>query len=426
MSDATGEGASRTIVVLIHGIGFAKVGDLAPALDMLKLAQNQVSIDANWNVIAAADYSDTLSFDQLSKLFRSIDGTARLRPQWEGKRPSLWINLIEFVIDICDLFSTLVLWLVPIIAFIGLFYSFSEAKWDLGLLHMTRAYISLYFTILAGAAVLVILSLIMRVGVGTLSRAMHLLIVFLRPIIVVFYLYMALINRRAHDNPISAILAAFYLVGGACFLIALILPSHTWRLEVMGLLILAFLLAPLIVSRFLAPGLKLMLDVLLYISDARYRNSILDALDAHVTSAEPDRETATLVIIGHSLGSVIAADFLMDRVSPGRFSAVTLVTAGSPISRLFQRIFPDHLIPGTVGEIIRHASERAAFRWLNYYRKYDGVGARLDLPPMATCIESVSPYISDPLRSHIGYWTEPQFHAFVRSNWRAGESADGQ
>ena len=426
MPEATGDETPRTILVLIHGIGFAKVGDLAPALEALKLTPNQVSIDANWNVIAAADFSETLSFDQLAKLFRSIDGTARLRPQREGKRPSRWIAPIELVIDLCDLFSTLALWLVPIVAFTGLFYGFSEAKWNLGLQQLTREYIALYFVILAGAAILLVLSLVLRVGAGTLARAMHLLIVFLRPPIVFFYLYMVLVNRQGHDNPFSTMLAAGYVVGGACLLVVLILPDDSWRLELMGLLVLAFVLAPLIVSRLLAPGLKLSLDVLLYISVALYRNSILDALDAQISGAESGGERARLVIVGHSLGSVIAADYLVDRVSPGRFSAITLVTAGSPIVRLFQRIFPDHLIPGTISEIVSRASEQATFRWLNYYRKYDGVGARLGLPLGTACIESTSPYISDPLRSHIGYWTEPQFHAFVTANWRTGESADGR
>ena len=414
------------MVVLIHGIGFAKVGDLAPAFGALKLARNQISIDANWNVIAAAEYSDTLSFDQLSTLFRSIDGTARLRPQWERKRPSLLNQMIEFGIDLSDLFSTLVLWLVPIISFVGILFSLSEPKWDFDLLHISRIYTSLYLVMLGIALLLFSMSLLLRVRTVIMARSMHLLIVFLRPPIVALYLYMVLINRRGHDNPFNTLLAAFYVVGGACFLIALILPSDSWRLGLMGLAVLAFVLAPLIVSRLLAPGLKLILDVLLYISDARYRNSILDALDAQITGADSDQDTSTLVIIGHSLGSVIAADYLVNRVAPGGFPAITLVTAGSPISRLFQRIFPEHLIPGTVGEIIRHASVKADFRWLNYYRRYDGVGARLDLPSAANCIEQVSPYLSDPLRSHIDYWKEPQFHEFVRSNWRVGERGDAR
>lgn len=405
------------VLTLIHGIGFTKRGDLDPAMKALALSRSQVSVDANWNVIAAADYSETLTFRQLAKLFGALDRTACLRPTWiDLTERGEWLT--ESAIDLFDLVCTIIFWLLPVAGCFVLLSALYETRWDAPLVPVVREYVWLYPRLLGGATALAGLLWAVHAAPLTRARTIHVLIAILRPLIVLSYLYMVATNRRSYDNPFSILIVAFYLVGGACGAVFFLVADESMRIQLIALLLVAFLAGPQLVGALMAPALKLMLDILLYVSDDAYRTSILDALERQIGDASSQLERPTLVIIGHSLGSVIAADFVVSRLKPGQFSAITLVTAGSPISRMFQHIYPDHLIPRCHENIAKRAAACGNFKWLNYYRRFDGVGARLDLPSGQSFVEAVSPLISDPLRSHTGYWSEPEFHAFVADHWQ--------
>ena len=102
-------------------------------------------------------------------------------------------------------------------------------------------------------------------------------------------------------------------------------------------------------SRLISAPLKLARDIFNYIGDVEQRARIQDKLNGAV-----DRLPAGIhvILVGHSLGSVIALDSLCNSGVWARFESVSLVTAGSPIFRFFQRFFPGLFFPREAGRLL--------------------------------------------------------------------------
>jgi hypothetical protein len=156
-----------------------------------------------------------------------------------------------------------------------------------------------------------------------------------------------------------------------------------------------------LLSKWISGPLEVTLDIARYLCDPRCRAGVQRALDERIRSIPAD---ARIVLLAHSLGSVIAVDSLINSsVWRGR-EAVVLVTLGSPIRRAFVRFFPGFLFPAGVPDTGRLARTRVgSLRWINVYRRLDFVGQNLDLPPDVGIDVPTRQW-----RGHAGYWNDDQ------------------
>jgi hypothetical protein len=151
---------------------------------------------------------------------------------------------------------------------------------------------------------------------------------------------------------------------------------------------------------FFAP-LKILADVVLYLGDDEYRRSLIDALAAELLALS-DQDT-DLILVTHSLGTVIAADTLREIVGL-RSSQVTFITAGSPLTRLFNRFFPARY-PDVKCLLRQFEASVPNFRWINVYRPFDPIGGSLGLP--AQCEVSTKQKFKLLMGAHSNYWSDP-------------------
>jgi pimeloyl-ACP methyl ester carboxylesterase len=155
------------------------------------------------------------------------------------------------------------------------------------------------------------------------------------------------------------------------------------------------------------PLVKVTSDVACWIGDARYRNELRVALAEHLALLKLGAQDH-LVLFAHSLGSVIAVDYLLRGTSPITAGRVTLVTLGSPLLRLIYRFYAN-----LIGHPREAASELAChvpeFAWVNIFRNYDFIGSQLQLGPpdqgsLDACTNQRYLY---GLGGHVGYWSDP-------------------
>ncbi len=149
------------------------------------------------------------------------------------------------------------------------------------------------------------------------------------------------------------------------------------------MVIAAFLLfsagAIVLISRPFFAAFKLIAEVLLWLGDPLYRKRLRLALSSAIRDIA--REDEDLLLIGHSLGTVLLVDVLIAEVIRGRHFAtnrIRLVTFGSPLKRLmskcFLEIFPK---PSVIVDALIEA--HSDFCWINAYRPWDFVSRDLDL-----------------------------------------------
>jgi len=143
----------------------------------------------------------------------------------------------------------------------------------------------------------------------------------------------------------------------------------------------------------------------------------------------------SIVLVSHSLGTVISTDVLRNERGEKGPSNVYLVTAGSPIRRFIQPLMPSRApdVRELAASLTTDSPPRIR-RWLNVYRLFDYVGQALtywalplDLLPLperwlpAARRSSESRLISDhllrpryrPPMTHGNYWRDRRFVRFV-------------
>ncbi|XHC26743.1 hypothetical protein ABWH91_05320 [Phycisphaerales bacterium ac7] len=160
-----------------------------------------------------------------------------------------------------------------------------------------------------------------------------------------------------------------------------------------------------IARKWITPLAKRIADIVRYRGNSNYRDHVHS--DVRTVVHALDRSTR-LVLCGHSLGSVIAVDFIRrhhDLVE--EFAGVELVTGGSPLRRFMARFF-SHAYPRPTNLLQTILGAHAEFRWVNVYRKWDPIGSILGLPAgldRRADDRGVPPRLG--LRAHGDFWGDP-------------------
>ncbi|GIH26440.1 hypothetical protein Aph01nite_47500 [Acrocarpospora phusangensis] len=116
----------------------------------------------------------------------------------------------------------------------------------------------------------------------------------------------------------------------------------------------------------------------------------------------------TVVISGHSQGSVIAAAVVL-QLDPADRAATRLLTHGSPLRRLYARFFPTYFDLTTLHEV------RAATTWQNLYRNSDPIGGPVVTDIDLAVWDPVSPPLDSPIRGHIDYYVDDDYRTALDS-----------
>ena len=168
-----------------------------------------------------------------------------------------------------------------------------------------------------------------------------------------------------------------------------------------------------LVQKWYSGPIKVILDIARYVGDPRYRQRTLVRLDEFAR----DRQEGSndLILVAHSLGSIIALDYLRNwrAADPGR--RVWLITLGSPYRRSFLTWLPGVLFEQDTSQTAAAIGEKfRAFHWLNVFRPWDYIGKSLRLAASGAGLDrSTGQYWR--INGHAGYWSDPAALRTIRA-----------
>jgi hypothetical protein len=159
-----------------------------------------------------------------------------------------------------------------------------------------------------------------------------------------------------------------------------------------------------LVQKWYSGPIKVLLDIARYVGDARYRRRTLVRLDQFVL--ERQEGSNDLVIVAHSLGSIIALDYLRNWRGADTERRVWLITLGSPYRRSFLTWLPGVLFETSTRQTAAAISGKfRAFYWLNVFRPWDYIGKSLKLEASGAGLDrSTGQY--GRINGHAGYWSD--------------------
>ena len=157
--------------------------------------------------------------------------------------------------------------------------------------------------------------------------------------------------------------------------------------------------------------LDLALDLPLYLGEprgSRIRKVVTDRI------MEAMAKTGSVVLIGHSLGSVIAYDVTKWNIEQGNpLKIKTLITMGSPLKWVTDVRRAEDWEVGPIGPT---TLSLPGVRWINIYDREDPIALKDELPDTMFCdvenvqIESGKTFIE----AHTCYWTHSEVVSVVR------------
>lgn len=223
---------------------------------------------------------------------------------------------------------------------------------------------------------------------------------------------------------------ALSLFGLFAFFLTWILPAagpiysiwdEYWLVPYFAFVAVSVIILQLLHSRFGADWfvgpIKVVLDIFRYLGNPPYRKDILEKLDAFVV--DKSSGSASLVVVAHSLGSVIALDYLLNECKPASDRDVWLLTMGSPYRRFFLSLFPRLLFyrkTSTTATVI--AKKFRSFHWLNIYRPWDPIGKSLGLCKALAGLDVDTEQWRRP-NGHGNYWKDPVVAEWVSRVWKS-------
>lgn len=223
-----------------------------------------------------------------------------------------------------------------------------------------------------------------------------------------------------------ASMALFYLYGSA------FLPTVVLKMSGAGAAFAAvvFLLIAAIVTMPLLIFIQMARDVTHYLAMTSVVNgggaafNATNRLRRYLEQACDDKNNSRVVLVSHSLGTVITTDalqaFAASRSTPA--VPILLITAGSPLRRLLHRFIPNRFAhPADIYQSIR-ANPNIQFAWVNAYRPFDYIGQNLSYSfwlPLRFIykLSAEKPRINERLLQpaihwrlfHANYWNDPRF-----------------
>jgi hypothetical protein len=130
-------------------------------------------------------------------------------------------------------------------------------------------------------------------------------------------------------------------------------------------------------------------------------------IDALVRGGSRDLRETTVVVTAHSQGSVLALAALDGLRGQDWLDNVSLVTHGSPITRLYVRLFPAHM----VDPIERVLDALYQERWVNLYRLTDPIGGAITgetvIGVHGSWVPGTGRPLTDRLPDHTDTWSDP-------------------
>jgi hypothetical protein len=434
-----GPGAASTFIVTVHGIGpYASHGathKLVEALGpALVAALNATPVDFNWYEIVEAERDGS---EKVRQLAASILEAAHLSSEAQVGAAGYLVRGAGFLFEALFKLSLLsvpvcillLISAVPLYVGLGAF-GLAERGASLALHWIVVLWTLTADFLVTGLVLSALLRVIgLRLFAATLLR--RLILVVLQPVVPVMY-RLGDTNTRQWLRGL-AYFAVFYgfVAGGIGWwspdAAAQYSGLNFTNLSITAGALFTFYLVGLGISKVINVPVKLARDIFNYIGDARHRAIIQDGLRRNVEEqcghgAEISRG-AHLILVGHSLGSVIALDSLCNSSLWARFASISLVTCGSPIHRCFQRFFPGLYFPrDAAGCIGRIQSRSQTVRWLNVFRagllRGDPVGQALfshggsgtDLP--------VYQRARILMKAHLDYWDDPEVLKSVAGSWQ--------
>ncbi|HKV78809.1 MAG TPA: hypothetical protein VJP02_11735 [Candidatus Sulfotelmatobacter sp.] len=164
---------------------------------------------------------------------------------------------------------------------------------------------------------------------------------------------------------------------------------------------------------------KLTADVARYIGLAKYRAAIIQQLDKQIQNTLHD-ENSELLLITHSLGTVIATDYLSQLIAAGsELKNITVITMGSPLERFFARFF-SQLYPSPEEFSTFFASHIRTFIWINIFRKHDPIGSKIGNPESLIENHQIEEELGW-LEAHLNYFSSQAVYRCIRESAHQGE-----
>lgn len=174
------------------------------------------------------------------------------------------------------------------------------------------------------------------------------------------------------------------------------------------------------VGKKVAKLLDLTLDLPLYLGNPR-GTRIREVVVGKIREAM--EKTDGVVLIGHSLGSVIAYDVAKQNIKDGRpLKIKTLITMGSPLKWITDIRRAEN---GEVDTIVSSTQSLPGVRWINIYDQEDPIALKNELPDTMFCdVENVQITSGRKfIAAHTCYWTQSDVVSIVRDAMFAdGES----